>query len=170
MPDYRRRRFFTVNLLQRHHNDLLTRHIGHLRDIVRSVRSRHPFQIHGWVVSPEHLHCVIGLPGGDAIFATRWLLIKTEFSNALPKTERLAAVRAARGENGIWQRRYWEHLIRDEADFGAHMDYVHYNPVNHGLVGRMADWPYSTFHARVKDGVYRTDWGGGNDAILDYDD
>ena len=112
MPDYRRAwcaggtYFFTVNLLQRHHNDLLIRHIGLLRDVVRSVRSRHPFQIHGFVVLPEHLHCVIELPQGDANFATRWRLIKTAFSKALPSTERLSAVRAAHGERGIWQRGY----------------------------------------------------------------
>ena len=152
MPDYRRAwhpggtYFFTVNLLQRIDNDLLIRHVGLLRDVVRSVRQCHPFVIHGWVVLPDHLHCVIELPPGDADSATRWRLIKMGFSKALPKTERLSRVRRARGERGIWQRRYWEHLIRDEADFRAHMDYVHINPVKHGLVNRVIDWPYATFH------------------------
>jgi putative transposase len=162
--------FFTVNLLQRRQNDLLTRHIDLFRGIVRSVRARHPFHIHGWVVLPEHLHCVMELPPGDADFATRWRLIKIEFSKALPKTERLSAVRAARSERGIWQRRYWEHLIRDEADYQAHMDYVHINPVKHGWVRRVADWPYSTFHGLVKANVYPPDWGGGCDNALGYDD
>jgi putative transposase len=162
--------FFTVNLLQRRQNDLLTRHIDLFRNILRSVRARHPFHIHGWVVLPEHLHCVMELPPGDADFATRWRLIKIEFSKALPKTERLSAVRAARGERGIWQRRYWEHLIRDEMDYQAHMDYVHINPVKHGLVRRVADWPYSTFHELVKTNVYPPDWGGGYDSTLGYDD
>jgi putative transposase len=167
MPDYRRAwhpggtYFFTVNLLQRQGNDLLVRHIDLLRSTVASVRQRHPFQIHGWVVLPEHLHCVIELPATDADFATRWRLIKMGFSKALPKTELLSDVRVRRGERGIWQRRYWEHLIRDERDFQAHMDYVHINPVKHGLVNRVADWPYSTFHRLVASGVYPVDWAGG---------
>ena len=88
----------------------------------------------------------------------------------IPKTEPLSAVRTRRGERGIWQRRYWEHLIRDEADFRAHMDYVHINPVKHGLVRRVADWPYSTFHRLVVQGVYPADWGGGDEGKLSYDD
>jgi putative transposase len=176
MPNYRRAwhtggtYFFTVNLLQRRGNDLLTRHVDLLREVVRSVRQRHPFHIHGWVVLPEHLHCVIELPPGDMNFATRWRLIKMEFSKALPKVERISAVRAARGERGIWQRRYWEHLLRDDADMQAHMDYVHFNPVKHGLVRCVADWPHSTFHRLVKAGVYPLDWAGGAADALGYDD
>jgi putative transposase len=168
MPDYRRAwhpggtYFFTVNLLERHGNDLLTRHIDVLRDVVRAVRRRHPFEIHAWVVLPDHLHCVIELPADDADFATRWRLIKMGFSKALPRTERLSGVRAKRGERGIWQRRYWEHLIREEADLRAHMDYVHFNPVKHGLVTRVSDWPYSTFGRLVEVGSYPGDWAGGD--------
>ena len=87
-------------------------------------------------------------------------MIKGGFSRRSPATERRSAVRVARGERGIWQRRYWEHLIRDEHDFAAHRDYVHFNPVKHGHVGRVIDWPYSTFHARVADGIYPADWAG----------
>ena len=169
MPDYRRAwypggtYFFTVNLLNRHGNDLLTRHIDALRESVRSVKLRHPFRIHGWVVLPDHLHCVIELPPGDADFATRWRLIKMGFSKASPRHERISKVRSARGERGIWQRRYWEHLIRDEADFQAHMDYVHINPLKHGLVECVADWPYSTFHRLVVAGVYPRGWAGGGE-------
>jgi hypothetical protein len=105
-----------------------------------------------------------------ADFATRWRLIKMGFSKALPKTERLSTVRAHRGERGIWQGRYWEHLIRDDADFQAHMDCVHFNPVKHGLVKRVLDWPFSTFHRLVKQGTYPPDWGGGNQSALGYDD
>lgn len=176
MPDYRRAwhpggtYFFTVNLLQRRENDLLTRHIDVLRQTVRLVRQRYPFKIHGWVVLPEHLHCVIELPPEDADFATRWRLIKMGFSKAMPRSEKLSAVRVRRGERGIWQRRYWEHLIRDEADYCAHMDYVHINPVKHGLVKRVADWPYSTFHHRVAEDVYPLDWAGGDEVGLGYDD
>jgi putative transposase len=176
MPDYRRTwspagtYFFTVNLLQRRGNDLLTRHVDVLREVVRGVRQRHPFMIHGWVVLPDHLHCVMELPPNDADFANRWRLIKMEFSKALPRTERLSAVRVRRGERGIWQRRYWEHLIRDDADFRAHVDYVHFNPVKHGLVRCVAQWPYSTFHRLVAQGMYPPDWAGGDDAELDYAD
>ena len=92
------------------------------------------------------------------------------FSKALPKVERLSKVRAARGERGIWQRRFWEHLIRDDADMQAHMDCVHFNPVKHGLVNRVIDWPNSTFHELVKQGVYSKDWGGRNNASLPYTD
>lgn len=122
------------------------------------------------MVLPEHLHCVIELPAGDADFATRWRLIKIAFSKALPKTEVVSEVRAQRGERGIWQRRYWEHLLRDERDFQAHMDYVHINPVKHGLVERVADWPYSTFHRLVAKGVYPSDWAGGDESDLGYRD
>ena len=167
MPDYRRAwhpggtYFFTVNLLERNGNDLLTRHIDLLRATVRDVRRAHPFTIHGWVVLPDHLHCVIELPPGDANFPMRWRLIKSNFSKALPPTEWRSQVRVKRGERGIWQRRYWEHLIRDEADFRAHMDYVHINPLKHGLVKRVADWPYSTFHHLVQNGIYPLSWAGG---------
>jgi putative transposase len=99
---------FTVNPLQRRGNDLLTRRIGLLRDVVRAMQSRHPFEIHGWVVPPEHMHCVLQFPEDETDFATRWRLIKMEFSKALPKTERLSKVRANRGERGIWQGRFWE--------------------------------------------------------------
>ena len=173
MPDYLRAWrpggtfFFTVNLLQRQDNDLLTRHIEVLRRVVRDVKRRHPFVIHGWVVLPEHLHCIIELPPGDADFALRWRLIKMDFSKAMPHTERRNVSRQKRGERGIWQRRYWEHLIRDDADFRAHMDYVHINPVKHGLVKRVADWPHSTFHRLLQVGTYPADWAGGceKDAI-----
>jgi putative transposase len=166
MPDYRRAwrpggtHFFTVNALQRHGNDLLTRHIALLRAVVRQVRRAHPFRIHGWVVLPEHLHCILELPAGDADFAVRWRLIKAGFSKRLPVVERRSAVRRARGERGIWQRRYWEHLVRDDEDFRAHMDYLHFNPVKHGHMERVADWPYSTFHRLVTAGVYPVDWAG----------
>ncbi len=171
MPEYRRiwqpggTYFFTVTLLQRHGNDLLVRHVEALRAAVRKVRARHPFVIHAWVVLPEHLHCVLELPAGDADYATRWRLIKIAFSQAVPPGEWLSAGRAKRGERGIWQRRYWEHLIRDEADYQAHLDYVHFNPVKHGYVPRAADWPYSTFQRWVAAGVYPTDWAGGESTL-----
>lgn len=152
--------FFTVNLLQRKGNGLLIRHIQALREAVKVVKARHPFEIHGWVVLPEHFHCVLELPPDDADYATRLRLIKAGFSKSLPKTERRSAVRVRRGERGIWQRRYWEYLIRDEADYRAHLDYIHYNPVKHGWAKQVKDWPYSTFHLWVGQGVYPLEWGG----------
>ena len=166
MPDYRRYRipggcyFFTVNLLERHPNDLLVRHVDLLRETVREVRQRRPFHIDGWVVLPDHLHCIWTLPTGDADFTTRWRLIKAGFSKRLPKTERRSKVRVNRGERGIWQRRFWEHAIRDERDYANHMDYLHFNPVKHGHVGRVADWPYSSFARCVERGLYPRDWAG----------
>ncbi|SES76676.1 putative transposase [Nitrosomonas marina] len=155
--------FFTVNLLKRQGNDLLTRHIGLLRASVATVRKAHPFVIHGWVVLPDHLHCVIELPSNDMNFSTRWRLIKMGFSKGLPQEEIRNASRTRRGERGIWQRRYWEHLIRNQRDFNAHMDYVHINPVKHGLVKYVADWPHSTFHKLVENGVYPPNWAGGDE-------
>jgi putative transposase len=177
MPDYRRvyveggLYFFTVNLLQRRGNDLLVRYIDSLRGAVRKVKKAHPFTIHAFVVLPEHLHCILELPDGDNDFPLRWRLIKSEFSKSLPITERRSAVRVRRGERGIWQRRFWEHVIRDEADYTAHMDYVHINPVKHGLVSSVKDWAYSTFHHLVQQGVYPLEWAGsGTVDNLDYDD
>ncbi|MBI5462714.1 MAG: transposase [Gammaproteobacteria bacterium] len=168
MPDYRRARhpggiyFFTVALLKRNGNDVLTRHIALLRQSVAQVRRAHPFIIHAWVVLPEHLHCVLEFPHGDANYTLRWRLIKAFFARNLPAVEFHSEIRRRRGERGIWQRRIWEHLIRDEADYRAHMNYVHFNPVRHGLVERVRDWPYSTFHRCVERGVYPMDWGGGD--------
>lgn len=172
MPDYRRYRvpggtyFFTVNLLERR-LDTLVRHIDHLREAVRGVRQRYPFHIDAWVVLPDHLHCLCTLPEGDADFSTRWRLIKTAFAKALPVTERRSAVRVARRERAIWQRRFWEHAIRDERDYARHMDYIHYNPVKHRYVERVADWPHSTFHRYVARGIYPPNWAGVHESELE---
>ena len=175
MPNYRRAYhpggtyFFTVNLLERHGNDLLVKHIGLLREVVRTVRASHPFEIHAWAVLPDHMHCVIRLPQEDIDFTVRWRLIKAGFSRRLPKTERRSSVRQARGERGIWQRRFWEHLIKDERDYQAHIDYVHINPLKHGLVNHVIEWPYSTFHRLVAEGIYPANWAGSKEADrLDY--
>lgn len=158
--------FFTVNLLQRRRNDLLIRHVDLLRDAVRRVHRLHPFVVDAWVVLPEHMHCVWTLPPGDMAYPLRWRLIKTLFCRALPQDEYRSPLRVQRGERGIWQRRYWEHLIRDDEDFRRHLDYVHINPLKHGLVGRVQDWPYSSFHRDVRRGVYPLDWGGGMDVTV----
>jgi REP element-mobilizing transposase RayT len=105
-------------------------------------------------VLPDHLHCLWTLPQGDADFPGRWRAIKIEFVKGLPAGEPRSQVMAGRGERGIWQRRYWEHTIRDDRDFAAHMDYTNFNPVKHGLVTHPADWPYSSFRRRVDSGLY----------------
>ena len=142
------------------------RHIDALREAVRETRRQRPFHIDAWVVLPDHLHCVWTLPSGDDDFSNRWKAIKIRFVQALPQTERRSKVRMAKGERGIWQRRFWEHLIRDEKDYANHVDYIHYNPVKHGHVSRVIDWPYSTFHGYLRNGVYNQDWGTGD--VLPY--
>jgi putative transposase len=163
MSNYRRARvagatyFFTVNLRDRS-DDLLVREIDLLRWAVRVTRERHPFYIDAWVVLPEHMHCMWTLPPGDADFAVRWKSIKFAFAKHLPAVERRTINQYRRNERGIWQRRYWEHLIRDNLDYQRHFDYIHYNPLKHGHVQHLADWPYSTFHRAVKMNIYPANW------------
>jgi putative transposase len=165
MTDYRRNRvpgatyFFTVNLENRQ-SHILTDHIGILRDAVRHIKSRAPFHIDAWVVMPDHLHCLWTLPAGDADYAARWQGIKMAFSRKIPAGEWRSASRQRKRERGIWQRRFWEHTIRDDRDYAAHMDYIHFNPVKHGFVSKVADWPYSSFHNAVSKGFYPRDWVG----------
>ncbi|NIB38589.1 transposase [Pseudomaricurvus alkylphenolicus] len=165
MPNYKRFRvsggsyFFTVNLKNRNKN-LLVENIDVLREAVREIRTRYPFKIDACVILPDHFHCVWTLPEGDSDFSLRLRLLKTAFSKTVPKTRSSSFIRNGRKEAGIWQRRFWEHGIRDQSDFNAHIDYVHINPVKHGLVSRVKDWPYSTFHRYVEEGVLPIDWGG----------
>jgi putative transposase len=151
--------FFTVNLADRQLR-LLTEHIEELRAAFRETRERHPFTTDAVVVLPDHLHTIWTLPDGDRDFATRWRLIKSTFSRHLATDEPISTSRAIKRERGIWQRRYWEHTICDEDDFARHVDYIHINPVKHGLVTRVGDWPYSSFHRMVKLGIYPEDWAG----------
>jgi len=151
--------FFTVNLLERRRT-LLVDHIAILREAVAATRQNHPFTIDAFVVLPDHLHAIWTLPPNDADFSTRWRLIKSRFARALPKSERLSAVRVARNERGIWQRRFREHLIRDEADYARHVEYCYINPLKHRLVTRVRDWPHSSFHRDVRAGTIPQDWAG----------
>ena len=150
--------FFTVNLAERLDNNLLIQHISHLREAFRQVRKDHPFDIDAIVILPEHLHCIWQLPPSDDDYPTRWRLIKSQFSRSLPKAERISSSRLRKNERGIWQRRYWEHLIRDEQDFHNHIHYIHYNPVKHGHVKAAKEWPHSSFRQWVKQGYYNVDW------------
>jgi len=151
--------FFTVNLAERN-KTLLVDYIDDLRNAIKTVINNHPFKIDAFVVLPDHLHAIWTLPKNDADFATRWGLIKSGFSRCIPKTERINKSRTTKGERGIWQRRYWEHLIRDDLDYKRHMDYVYYNPVKHGYVESVLDWPHSSFHRDVNRGTCPADWGG----------
>src|SRR5438309_2252525 len=165
MPNYRRAFvpggcwFFTVNLLDRRAS-LLSDHVEALRKAVDATRRAYPFRINAIVVMPNHLHAVWTLPPGDADFSVRWRLIKLRFARAIPPGERLSSVRLKRNERGIWQRRFWEHLIRDGADYARHVEYCYINPLKHRLVARVRDWPYSSFHRDVRAGMFPVDWGG----------
>ncbi|MCL5801911.1 MAG: transposase [Gammaproteobacteria bacterium] len=150
--------FFTVALADRSAT-LLTDHIDVLRKAFQCIRKELPFTTEAMVVLPDHLHCVWTLPPETADFSTRWKRIKAEFSHALPDGERRSESRVKKGERGIWQRRFWEHALQNELDWQRHVDYIHYNPVKHGHVKRVAEWPYSTFHRYVKLGLYPLEWG-----------
>ena len=152
MPNYRRVRdgntwFFTV--VAKHRALILTqpavRHI--LEEVLVELRRNHPFQIQAWVLLPDHIHCIWRLPENDVQYSMRWGWLKKEVTKRLGKRE------------SIWQPRFWEHQIRDDRDYAAHCDYIHYNPVKHGLVTVPRDWPWSTFHRFMRAGIYSPSWG-----------
>jgi putative transposase len=173
MPEYRRHRvpggtyFFTLALSDRR-SDLLVREIARLRKAVVRTRLLYPFQIDAWVVLPEHMHAVWTLPDCDAGYSLRWSLIKRWFSAAIPAGESRSESRATKGERGIWQRRFWEHAVRDADDFARHVDYVHFNPVRHGFVARAVDWPHSSFRRAVARGDYPADWARADDDVAGF--
>ena len=151
--------FFTVDLLERKLS-LLTDNVDILRESVFKVKCKRPFEIVAWVVLPEHLHAMWTLPDGDADYSSRWREIKKAFVKRLPKEEDLSTTRLKNGERGIWQRRFWEHTITSELDYQNHVDYIYLNPLKHGLVNQVKDWPYSSFHRDVARGLYEFDWCG----------
>lgn len=153
--------FFTV-VTERRRPLLASRgSVRTLRDAFRAVRAKYPFVINAMVVLPDHLHCIWTLPPNDADFATRWRLIKSWYSRHCDPALRVATnpARAAKRQQAIWQHRYWEHALRDDNDFVRHVEYIHYNPVKHGLAAVPVDWPYSSFHRYVEAGDYSGDWG-----------
>jgi putative transposase len=150
--------FFTVTLEDRTSRALVD-HVEALRAAMRETRGLYPFTIDAVVILPDHLHIVVTLPEGDADYTNRWRLIKRRFTDAVIKSGTPVA-RHRNGEVALWQRRFWEHTIRDDGDFERHVDYVHFNPVRHGLVARVRDWPYSSFHDYVRRGLLTQDWGG----------
>lgn len=150
--------FFTVNLAERSRT-ILVDYVDALLAVTQRVKSRHPFHVAAMVVLPDHLHALWTLPEGDCDYPTRWMLIKAGFSRFIAAGEQRNASRKSKGERGIWQRRYWEHLIRDDSDYERHVNYIHYNPVKHGYVKHAADWPYSSIHRYIEAGIVGQDWG-----------
>jgi putative transposase len=168
MPDYLRwyqeggTYFFTVKTYKNQSlfSDETARQ--YLHQAINEVRSEKPFEIPAIVLLPDHLHCIWSLPEQDRDFSYRWGRIKKRFTslwlNHNGKSLPVSAQRHNRNERGVWQRRFWEHLIRDRDDFAHHMDYIHYNPLKHGYVECPHRWPYSSFHRWIKQGAYREDW------------
>jgi len=153
--------FFTLVTYNRHPILCELGNIDLLRDSFKRVMIKHPFTIDAIVIMPDHLHCIWTLPLEDADFSTRWRLVKSWFSRRCNIKDRknISDSRKSKQERAIWQRRFWEHLIRDERDFINHVEYIHYNPVKHGLVSSPKNWQYSSFHRYVKKGICDRNWG-----------
>ncbi|RZB33575.1 MAG: putative transposase [Desulfobacteraceae bacterium Eth-SRB2] len=161
--------FFTVVTFKREKIFAQPANILLLRESFRYVMEKHCFKIDAFVLLPEHLHCIWTLPEGDRAFSKRWRLIKSYFTRKCDVKDKNKPheARIRKQEQAVWQRRFWEHLIRDEKDFTNHVDYIHYNPVKHGLVKTPKDWEYSSFHRYVREGKYNVNWGAGQDMDLD---
>jgi putative transposase len=145
------RYFFTV--VTENRVPLLIENIERLRAAFRLCMSRYPFEIEAIVVLPDHLHTIWRLPEGDADFSKRWMVIKRKFSAGL-QSPVISDSKTKKREKGIWQRRFWEHCIRNEDDWRRHVDYIHFNPVKHGYVSKPQDWPYSSFNQAIRKGWY----------------
>ena len=168
MPRYRRANapgstyFFTVVTYRRRRFLCDPDVRAALRDAITKIRNQYPFRIDAWVLLPEHLHTIWTLPQDDAHFAVRWQQIKRlvtlNCGERLHQEAWMTGSRTKHRESTLWQRRYWEHQIRDDTDFERHMDYIHFNPVKHGLVMRVADWPFSSFHRYAAADVYDRNW------------
>jgi len=157
--------FFTLVFADRR-SDLLVRHIERLRRAYAGVERRLPFTTVAICILPDHIHALWQLPDGDADYASRWSLFKSAFSRGLAPVPTRSASKITKREKGIWQRRYWEHAVRDDADLERHVNYIHYNPVKHGLVTRVGDWPFSSFHRYVAEGILPADWAGDSGELV----
>ena len=144
--------FFTLTLQDRR-SDLLIRKIKELRMAFQRVMKAYPFVIDGIVMMPEHMHICMTLPSDDINYSQRISFIKGAFSRQIEPIEFMNSSRKTKRERGIWQRRFWEHLIRDEQDYERHLDYIHYNPVKHGHVKSPSQWPYSSIHRYINAGI-----------------
>ena len=151
--------FFTLTLKDRR-SDLLVRHVALLREALRRVKQRKPFELLAVVILPDHLHLLIQLPEGDSNYSARLRDFKALFVKSLRAAGEPIGL-DVRGGADIWQSRFWEHAIRDERDLANHIDYIHFNPVKHGIVRHVVDWPYSSFHRFVRQALLPLDWGGG---------
>lgn len=172
MVAYRRARvaggcYFLTLALQDRSSDLLVRYATQLRQCLLSVQTQMPFRLPALVLLPDHLHMLMVLPTDDADFSARVRKLKREFVAALRQQAGSEVRTNAKGEANIWQRRFWEHLIRDEQDYRNHVDYIHINPLKHGLVARVQDWPFSSFHHYVRQGLLPSDWAGGAGAEIE---
>jgi putative transposase len=172
MPNYRRLKtpgatyFFTVVTYER--QTMLCEPVSRqaLQNAIEDTRRSYPFYVKAWVLLRDHLHCIRTLPDGDYEFSKRWGIIKSNFTKrikrvgwALPTKDKPSPSRILHREATIWQRRFWEHQIRDQEDFNQHCDYIHYNPVKHGLVDDPKKWEYSTIHQFINKGLYPANWG-----------
>jgi putative transposase len=176
MPEYRRAKiegatyFFTVVTYQRQPVLCLPESIDAMRDVIRNVAQRHPFQSDAWVVLPDHLHFVWTLPEGDSNYSMRWAMVKKELTKRLSPSigadTAPSRSRQRHREGTLWQRRFWEHQIRDEQEYRAHVDYIHFNPVKHSLVGSPKEWRCSSFHRWVARGAYEEDWGCDGEVVF----
>ncbi len=155
--------FFTVTLHDRR-SDYLIRYVDLLRQSIRDIRAKKPFEIDAIVILPEHLHTIWQLPENDSDFSGRWKAIKSKFTR-LVKQYDASLVPNRKGEYDLWQKRFWEHTIQNQIDYQRHVDYIHYNPIKHGMVKQLNDWPYSSFHQFVRQGILSADWG--NEVIDD---
>jgi putative transposase len=155
--------YFLTVVLQDRKSTLLTEYIHTLRASFNYVKSRHPFKLDALVVLPDHFHVLMTLPEGDSNFSKRISLIKSSFTRKVPKMESLSSSRIRNRERGIWQRRFWEHVIQSSEDYEAHYHYILFNPVKHGHVDNASDWPYSTIHRDIERGLIPKNWGMTNE-------
>jgi len=160
MPNYRRQYFgtawfFTVVTSKRRplFADQAARFC--LREAIEDCQKRYPFVVDGWVLLPDHIHCIWHIENADPNFSRRWAIIKSQFTKVF------------RGQGDqeppFWQKRFWEHCIRDDRDYENHLNYIHFNPVKHGYVASPKDWKWTSFHSHVEEGLYPLDWGASLD-------
>lgn len=150
-PD--RKLFFTVRLLDRNSN-LLLREVERLRAATRQTRQTLPFEIDEIVVLPAVIHTIWTLPAGDTDFSKRWRMLKSQFSRGLPVAQDRCPAQLKRREKGIWQRRFWEHHLRDDDDLAAHRHMILTAPVQAGLVARPEQWAHSSVHRAIRLGQF----------------
>jgi len=169
MPDYRRAKipgatyFFTVVTFNRRPFLATEPAISCLRAVIRRIKAKRPFSLDAFCILPDHIHCIWTLPLNDADYSTRWNLIKGMFTKNFRKTTGLnspdAWSRYKKRERPVWQKRFWEHWLRDRDDLNRHLDYLHFNPVKHALAHKPGDWPWSSFAHYLAKGWYDSDWG-----------